>query len=314
MELKLTSTEILVLRDVRSDMTSYNGFKWPESGYVEAPEWMDTDTCGNGLHGLPWGEGGDYRIGGSDAKQLLVKVDTVKGYRHGTGDMTDKCKFHSGEVVFCGSLKDATDILQIYAPANTRINWATQTAGDASTQTAGNASTQTAGNDSTQKAGHYSTQTAGINSTQTAGNYSTQKAGNDSTQKAWNASIQTAWNDSTQTAGYASTQTAGINSTQKAGNDSTQTAGNASTQKAWNDSTQTAGDYSTQTAGNASTQTAGNASTQTAGNDSTQTAGINSVQIILYWDRSKYVTKCRVVTKEAANKPYKFYDGDWHLV
>ena len=29
----------IVLRVCRSDMTSYNGFIWPETGYVEAPDW-----------------------------------------------------------------------------------------------------------------------------------------------------------------------------------------------------------------------------------------------------------------------------------
>ena len=97
--MKLKKNEILVLRDSRPDMTAHNGFKWPEDGYVEAPDWEDTDKCGNGLHGLPWGVGGDYSIGGPQGKWLLVKVCTdAGGYQHGTGDMTDKCKFRSGNI------------------------------------------------------------------------------------------------------------------------------------------------------------------------------------------------------------------------
>ena len=42
----------LILRTCNSDLTSYNGFQWPESGFVEAPDWDKTPQCGNGLHGL----------------------------------------------------------------------------------------------------------------------------------------------------------------------------------------------------------------------------------------------------------------------
>ena len=151
--IKLKKTEILVLRNVQSDMTSYNGFKWPESGEVEAKDWEDTDQCGNGLHGLPWGVGSvGYFYGSNDCKWLLVKVDTSKGYQHGIGDMTDKCKFRCGEVVFCGSREDAIAILQKYAPLDSIINYTSQKAGSWSTQKAGDESTQTAGPWSTQKA------------------------------------------------------------------------------------------------------------------------------------------------------------------
>ena len=154
MDITLKPNEILVLRDVRADMTSRNGFHWPKSGSVEAPDWRDDDKCGGGLHGLPWGVGGDYRIGGSDATWLVVRVCTDPGnYQHGSGKMCDKCKFREGEVVFCGSREDAVEIIARYAPDGARTNWSTQTAGNGSTQTAGDESTQKAGDEACHRAG-----------------------------------------------------------------------------------------------------------------------------------------------------------------
>jgi hypothetical protein len=172
-----------------------------------------------------------------------------------------------------------------------------QTAGYYSTQTAGSCSTQIAGDQSTQTAGSCSTQIAGYGSIQTAGDRSTQKAGSGST--------QTAGSESTQTAGYYSTQTAGYYSTQTAGDQSTQTAGSCSTQ--------IAGDQSTQTAGSCSTQIAGYGSIQKAEEGSIQTAGVGTVQIIGYYNNA-YNVKTRVITEKEANKPYKFYNGDWQLI
>lgn len=47
---------VLVLRTCNSDMTGYGGFKWPESGPVEAPDWNPVKSCGQGLHGWLWDE------------------------------------------------------------------------------------------------------------------------------------------------------------------------------------------------------------------------------------------------------------------
>jgi len=153
MEIDLKENEILVLRNVHGDMSSYNGFVWPKTGPVEAPDWIGSDICGHGLHGLPWGVGGNYFYCDSNTVWLLVVVDTSKDYRCGSGELLDKCKFKGGNVVYCGTREEAVSILLRHAPANTPIVFASQTAGDRSTQTAGYESTQTAGDRSTQKAG-----------------------------------------------------------------------------------------------------------------------------------------------------------------
>ena len=39
----------LVLRTCAADMTAYEGFRWPEAGPVEAPDWDPASVCGRGL-------------------------------------------------------------------------------------------------------------------------------------------------------------------------------------------------------------------------------------------------------------------------
>ena len=65
----------LVLHQCNSDMSSYNGFIWPTSGHVSAPDWEPTNECGKGLHGFLWGEGnGDLADHSPDSKWLVVSV------------------------------------------------------------------------------------------------------------------------------------------------------------------------------------------------------------------------------------------------
>lgn len=49
--------EVLILKCVNIDGTSYGGFRWPfvVGSVVEAPDWNDELKCGGGLHGWPWG-------------------------------------------------------------------------------------------------------------------------------------------------------------------------------------------------------------------------------------------------------------------
>ena len=43
-----TPTTVLVLRTVNADGTSHGGFRWPDSGAVEAPDWSPVAECGQG--------------------------------------------------------------------------------------------------------------------------------------------------------------------------------------------------------------------------------------------------------------------------
>src|SRR5688572_14047547 len=93
---------VLVLRTCRADMTSRDGFKWPEIGSVEAPYWNPYPRCGSGLHGWLWGEG-EGSLGYIDQEGarwlvLLVKESEIV-------DLGGKVKFPRCEVIHCGDQK-----------------------------------------------------------------------------------------------------------------------------------------------------------------------------------------------------------------
>ena len=158
----------LVLRTCNADMTSRNGFKWPESGNVEAPDWSDKKVCGQGLHGWLWGEGDATAHGpdpwASDAKWLIVQVQTDK-----IVCLDGKVKFPAGVVVHCGDRSSATLFLAQHGGAGRAIIGGTATAGDGGTATAGYRGTATAGYRGTATAGDGGTATAGSRGTATAG-------------------------------------------------------------------------------------------------------------------------------------------------
>ena len=180
---------VLGLRTCKADMTSYGGFRWPESGPVEAPDWDPAPHCGNGLHMWLWGEGdgglGDWT---AEARWLVVHVQADQ-----VVDLRGKVKFPRGEVVHCGDRESATRYLAEHGGAGRAIIGATATAGDAGTATAGGRGTATAGYAGTATAGYAGTATAGHEGTATAGDRGTATAGD----------------RGTATAGYAGTATAG---------------------------------------------------------------------------------------------------------
>ena len=133
---------VLVLRTCAANMTSYQGFKWPKSGKVSAPDWKPTKTCGNGLHGLPWGEGDGSLLNWSDdAKWLVVEVAASEIVVIDDA----KVKFPGGVVVHCGDRKSSTDYIAEHGAAGKAIVGGTATAGDEGTATAGYGGTATAG-------------------------------------------------------------------------------------------------------------------------------------------------------------------------
>ena len=208
----------LILRTCNADMTSYEGFKWPESGHVEAPDWEATDDCRNGLHGFLWGEGNSALADWSPAARWIVAE--VSEWI----DLNGKVKFPSANVIFCGDRKSATDFLRAngatgavigafatagYRGTATAGNGGTATAGDRGTATAGREGTATAGNGGTATAGYRGTATAGDMGTATAGDYGTATAGDYGTATAGCLGTATAGYGGTATAGYYGTATAG---------------------------------------------------------------------------------------------------------
>ena len=255
-------TKHLILRTCNADMQSYNGFQWPRSGPVTAPDWNPKEECGHGLHGFLRGEGesglADWRSG---ALWIVAEVETFV-------DLGGKVKFPTAEVIFVGSRLDATALVKARYPdaavigANVTVEngraavvgaRGTATAGNGGTATAGERGTATAGHDGTATAGHDGTATAGHGGTATAGDYGTATAGD----------------GGTATAGYHGTATAGGYGTATAGDGGTATAG----------------ERGTATAGRYGTATAGNDGTATAGYRGTATAGERGMLLIYYYDQ-----------------------------
>ena len=279
---------MLILRTCTVDMESYDGFTWPESGPVSCDDWKPTKKCGNGLHGLPWGEGdGGLLNWRSDAKWLVVEADDEQVIC-----FNSKCKFPSGKVVFCGSRQEATQYIYTHGGAGKVIVGATITAGDRGaaivgshgTATVGSYGTATAGDCGTAIANHHGTATAGDDGTATVDWHGTATAGYHGTAAAGDRGTATAGCYGTATAGYRGTATAGRYGTATAGRYGTATAGFRGTATAGDDGTATAGSYGTVAAGYCGKATAGDHGTATAGSYGTVAAGKNGILQLAYYD------------------------------
>jgi hypothetical protein len=129
--------KVLVLRtclaDMRSPSCDAHGFIWPRSGPVECADWQPTKACGNGLHGVLWGEGdgGNPWVWDDTGVWLIVEVDASDVIELG-----GKVKFPRGVVVFSGPRLEATTMLGRLAPGRAIVG-GTATAGDSGTATAG---------------------------------------------------------------------------------------------------------------------------------------------------------------------------------
>ena len=98
-----------ILRASGKDGISKNGFKYPNLGLVECPDWKATESCGNGLHGWLWGVG-DYSL--SDHKPLWQVIEVADS---DIVQLGNKVKFPKGDVLYSGSLGGAYAWMK-YAP------------------------------------------------------------------------------------------------------------------------------------------------------------------------------------------------------
>jgi hypothetical protein len=235
---KLRKGEALMLRTCNPDGTSHNGFQWPKSGLVKCPDWSAVPKCGNGLHGLLWGEGDGFMLNWKPGAVWLVVRIKESEIVHING----KIKVPKGFVEFFGCRADAVSLLQKYAPAGKTIIGGTATAGDGGTATAGYRGTATAGDRGTATAGDRGTATAGDEGTATAGDEGTAIAGGRGTATAGDRGTATAGDEGTATAGYRGTAIAGDGGTATAGVRGTATAGDRGTATAGVGGTATAGD------------------------------------------------------------------------
>ena len=131
---------VWLLRTCNADGTSYGGFRWPltPGALVEAPDWNPAPECGNGLHGLLWGQGKAGLLShASDAAWLIVEADAAD-----VVDLSSKVKVPRCTVVAVGGRDAICQAIQDVHPGCYR---GTATAGRHGTATAGYSGTATAG-------------------------------------------------------------------------------------------------------------------------------------------------------------------------
>ena len=168
----LTQKRVYALRTCDSDLRSYGGFQWPDSGRCEAPDWKPDANCGNGLHGLLNGEGGGSYLDWSPEAKWLVCDITDAHEADLVVDTNGKIKFPYCEVVHVGDQRSATQFLTDVGITGAIVG-AFLTAGYSGTATAGYSGTATAGDWGTATAGDWGTATAGYRGTATAGDWGT---------------------------------------------------------------------------------------------------------------------------------------------
>jgi hypothetical protein len=194
-------TKVLVIKTVNSDMTAYNGFKYPENGLVKAPDWDPIPECGKGLHGLLWGTGNSSLLSwNQDAKWLAIEVDPYT-----LVDLKGKVKFPKGNVVCCGNRKTVTDYVREKAPNGTGVHGSFVISGDQGTSTSGDYGTSTSGDEGTSTSGTKGTSTSGDEGTSISGDRGTSTSGH----------------YGTSTSGYGGTSTSGYGGTSTSGDEGT---------------------------------------------------------------------------------------------
>ncbi len=197
--------KVLILRTCNSDLASHGGFQWPKSGHVKCPDWSPKAECGNGLHGLLWGQGDGCLLNwDGDARWLVVEVSGKS-----VVDLGGKVKFPSGKVVYCGDRHGATSLVYDHSPAGTVVVGLIKDCGYGSTLTGGNRSTLTGGNGSVLTGGNGSVLTGGDWSTLTGGNGSTLTGGYRSVMTGGYRSVMTGGDKSVMTGGDKSVMTGG---------------------------------------------------------------------------------------------------------
>lgn len=281
-----TPKTVLVLRACNNDMSSRDGFVWPSSGPVEAPDWEPTKECGNGLHGWLHGHGdgsvSDYWE--DDSKWLVVKVET----KHMI-ELKGKVKFKKGTVVFCGDQKGATD----YILANDPIASILPVIG--AFIITGNKCAAVSGYKGTSTSGHGGTSTSGYGGTSTSGDGGKSISGDGGKSTSGDHGISTSGDRGTSISGdYGKSHSSecGISNSGHYG-------------------TSISGYGGTSTSGYGGTSTSGDHGTSTSGNNGTSTTGYWGTIIIKYWKDGRYYSKVGHIGEDGLepNVAYKLDDN-----
>jgi hypothetical protein len=109
---------VLILKRINKSRIGYGNFLYPTGigSKIICSSWSPTPTCGEGIHGWPWGfglgEGIDYDISNDI---WLVLSDTPENIV-GELDCGWKCKAKEPTIIFEGSFRDAISIVTIKWP------------------------------------------------------------------------------------------------------------------------------------------------------------------------------------------------------
>ena len=189
-----TDERVLLLRTCEPDGSSYGGFKWPLAvgAEVTAPDWLPRAECGNGLHGLLWGEGDGNLLSWADDAVWMV----ISARASDVVSLNGKVKVPSARVECVGDRLTATAYLAAHGGGGRAIAGGTATAGYGGTATAGYGGTATAGYGGTATAGDRGMATAGVGGTATAGYGGTATAGDGGTATAGDrGTVIVTWHD-----------------------------------------------------------------------------------------------------------------------
>lgn len=105
---KIYPTPMYALKSVSCNGEAYNGFIWPTSGTVSAPNWEPTRKCGNGLHAFLDGQGDGSIASWYEKDRWLVLEIPVNTEIINLGGHV---KFPTCDVIHCGDHASATRFL-----------------------------------------------------------------------------------------------------------------------------------------------------------------------------------------------------------
>ena len=210
-----------VLKVVRSDLTTRDGFKWGGVGETTvALDWDPTPECGSGLHG--WLNGvGDIRCQSiSESDDALWLALEVEGE---VVDLGGKVKFEKAKTLYVGTMSEAATVVADLAGEQGPVIGITRSGGDGSTILGGYSSKVSGGSDSVVSGGEGSTVSGGEGSTVSGGDRSMVSGGSHSP--------ASGRSHSTVSGGHWSTVSGGDRSTVSGGDESTVSGGDGSDRK-----------------------------------------------------------------------------------
>ena len=101
--------EVLIVKCVANDGSSYGGFKWPLTvgASVEPTSWNPHPSCGEGLHGWPWG----LSIGDGKEPDWKGTWLVFSANPEDVVSLGGKCKARAGTIRFVGPWWEATNFV-----------------------------------------------------------------------------------------------------------------------------------------------------------------------------------------------------------